>query len=159
MQEILFFFFAVWTLAAAIAVVCCRRPIYAAFSFGLCAFGTAALCALVAAPFLAATMALVYGGTVGLLSATLFAALAVKSEAKRRVEFGAMALGILMFVLLGRYMVGYPESTQVQRLSVAPGDMLFGEYALALYMVVGLLLAATISIAALTRMVDSDRGE
>jgi NADH:ubiquinone oxidoreductase subunit 6 (subunit J) len=104
-------------------------------------------------------MALVYGGTVGLLSATLFAALAVKSEAKRTVEFGAMALGILMFVLLGRYMVGYPESTQVQRLSAAPGDMLFGEYALALYMVAGLLLAATISIAALTRMVDSDRGE
>ena len=159
MQEILFFFFAVWTLAAAIAVVCCRRLIYAAFSFSLCAFGTAALCALVAAPFLAATVALVYGGTVILLSATLFAASTIKSEAKLRVEFGAIALGILMFVLLGRCMVGYPESTQVQRLSVAPGDMLFGQYALALCMIAGLLLAATISITAFTRMVDSGRGE
>lgn len=159
MQDILFFFFAAWTLAAAAMVVCCRRPIYAAFGLGFSALGTAALCALAAAPFLAATLALVYGATAGLVSATLFAALAVKGESSRRGGYGAAALGMVLLVLLARYMIAYRPPTADGPLSIAPGDLLFGEYALALYMVAALLLAAVIAIATLTRSENSLGGE
>ena len=151
MQDILFFFFAIWTLAAAAMVVCCRRPIYAALGFALSALGTASLCALAAAPFLAATLALVYGSTAGLLAATLFAALAVKADAGRRGMYVAVALGISLLLLLARYIVSYRPPTEIEASFAAPGDLLFGEYALALYMVAALLLTATIAIAALTR--------
>ena len=78
MQDYLFFPTAVWVLVSALMVVLCRQPMHAALGFGLSSLGTAALCAMVKAPFLAAAQTLVYGGTAGLVSATLFAALAVK---------------------------------------------------------------------------------
>ena len=92
MQDILFVLFAAWTLSTAAMVVCCRRPVYAALGLGFSALGTAALCALAAAPFLAATQALVYGGTAGLICATLFVALAIEVEEGQRRVYGVAAL-------------------------------------------------------------------
>ena len=154
MQDILFVLFAAWTLGTAAMVVCCRRPVYAALGLGLSALGTAALCALAAAPFLAAAQALVYGGTAGLICATLFAALAIEVEEGQRRVYGAAALGVALFVLLARYLIAYRPPGEVESLPVAPGDLLFGEYALALYMVAALLLAAVIAIAVLIRSPD-----
>ena len=94
MQEYLFFPFAAWVLVSALMVVLCRQPMHAALGFGLSSLGTAALCAMGKAPFLAAAQALVYGGTAGLVSATLFAALAVKGEGYLRRVYGAVGWGL-----------------------------------------------------------------
>jgi len=158
-QDILFFFFATWTLVAAGMVVFCRRPLYAAFGFGFSALGTASLCALAAAPFLAASLALLYGGTTGLVAATLFAALAIKGEPGRKGIYGAVALGLSLLLLMGHYIIGYRPPTEAEALPVTPGDLLFGEYALALYMVLALLLAAVLAISALNRGAISTEGE
>jgi len=157
-QDILFVLFAAWTLSTAAMVVCCRRPVYAALGLGFSALGTAALCALAAAPFLAAAQALVYGGTAGLICATLFVALAIEVEEGHRRVYGAAALGVALFALLARYLIAYRPPGEVESLPVAPGDLLFGEYALALYMVAALLLAAVIAIAVLIRSPDMAEG-
>lgn len=153
MQEYLFFPFAAWVLVSALMVVLCRQPIHAALGFGLSSLGTAALCAMVEAPFLAAAQALVYGGTAGLVSATFFAALAVKGEGYLRRVYGATALGIAFLVLLARYLLAFRVGTgsEIELMPVDPGDLLFGEYALALYMVAALLLAAIMAVAVLIR--------
>ena len=159
MQDILFVLFAAWTLGTASMVVCCRRPVYAALGLGLSALGTAALCALAAAPFLAAAQALVYGGTAGLICATLFAALAIRIEAGHRGVYGVAGLGVALFALLARYLIAYRPSGETESLPVAPGDLLFGEYALALYMVTALLLAAVIAISVLIRSPQTAEGQ
>ncbi len=159
MQDILFVLFAAWTLGTAAMVVCCRRPVYAALGLGLSALGTAALCALAAAPFLAAAQALVYGGTAGLICATLFAALAIRIEAVHRGVYGVAGLGVALFALLARYLIAYRPSGETESLPVAPGDLLFGEYALALYMVTALLLAAVIAISVLIRSPQTAEGQ
>ena len=159
MQDILFVLFAAWTLGTAAMVVCCRRPVYAALGLGLSALGTAALCALAAAPFLAAAQALVYGGTAGLICATLFAALAIRIEAGHRGVYGVAGLGVALFGLLARYLIAYRPSGETESLPVAPGDLLFGEYALALYMVTALLLAAVIAISVLIRSPQTAEGQ
>ena len=153
MQEYLFFPFAAWILISALMVVLCRQPMHAALGFGLSSLGTAALCAMVKAPFLAAAQALVYGGTAGLVSATLFAALAVKGEGDLRRVYGAAALGIAFLVLLARYLLASRVGTEseIELVPVDLGDLLFGEYALALYIVAALLLTASMAVVVLIR--------
>lgn len=153
MHDLLFFIFSAWTLGAAAMVVMCRRPVYAALGLGLSSLGTAALCALLAAPFLAASQALIYGGTAGLVCAVLFAALVVPPSGISQRAYGAAALGVALFILLARFLFAYrdPVDGADGVASAALGGLLFGEYALAMYMVALILLAALLSIAVLVR--------
>ena len=114
---------------------------------------------IVEAADLAAAQALVYGGTAGLICATLFAALAIRIEAGHRGVYGVAGLGVALFALLARYLIAYRPSGETESLPVAPGDLLFGEYALALYMVTALLLAAVIAISVLIRSPQTAEGQ
>ena len=149
MQDALFAIFSAWTLGFAALAIGSRRAVYNALGLGFSSLGTAALCALAAAPLLAAAQALVYGVTAGLVCAALFAALAAPVEKGRWRAYGAGLWAVGLFALLAYFLIGYRPVDAAMSAPVAAGAMLFGKYALALYMVAALLLAAVLAVAVL----------
>ncbi|MDP6702396.1 MAG: hypothetical protein QGH25_22265, partial [Candidatus Latescibacteria bacterium] len=73
-------------------------------------------------------------------------------EKGRWRAYGAGLLAVGLFALLAYFLIGYRPVDAAMSAPVAPvaaGAMLFGKYALALYMVAALLLAAVLAVAVL----------
>ena len=125
MQDALFAIFSAWTLGFAALAIGSRRAVYNALGLGFSSLGTAALCA------------------------ALFAALAAPVEKGRWRAYGAGLLAVGLFAVLAYFLIGYRPVDTAMSTPVATGAMLFGKYALALYMVAALLLAAVLAVAVL----------
>jgi NADH-quinone oxidoreductase subunit J len=98
------------TVAAAVATITCRSPVYSAIWFGMTLAGTAGLFLLVGAEFLAVATLVVYAGAI--LVTFLFVLMLCQPEGHTRYDrqsweallsaaAGAMVIGILSMTLSG----------------------------------------------------------
>jgi len=102
LYEIIFYFFAIVTVASAAIVVFSRSIIYSAFSLLFTFFGVAGLYVLLNADFLAVTQLLVYVG--GILVLLLFGVMLTSNTISVEIKSGTLHIlpaTILVAVLVG----------------------------------------------------------
>jgi len=99
-KDIMFYIFAIITLAPAIVVVTTKNIVYAAFALMVTLFGVAGLYVFLGADFLAATQLLIYVG--GILVLVLFGVMLTKgaSDIKLKVEWRQVVPGAIVVVFV-----------------------------------------------------------
>src|SRR5579862_6041938 len=106
MQDILFYIFAILTLACGALVILGRNPVNCAMFLVLTIVSMAGLFVLLHAFFLAAVQVLVYAGAVIVLFLFVIMLLDLKEEERRSIKavaavLAVVAVGGLAFVMIG----------------------------------------------------------
>jgi len=157
--QILFYSFALITVASACLVVFARSLIYSAFGLLFAFFGVAALYVLLGADFLAATQMIIYVG--GILVLLLFGVMLTHKlydlnlKAETYQFFPALAVALGVFVLLAtvllraRWHAGAQDAAAPT--TAAIGGLLMNDYILPFEVASILLLMALIGAAMIVR--------
>jgi NADH-quinone oxidoreductase subunit J len=157
--QILFYFFALLTVASACLVVFSRSLIYSAFGLLFAFFGVAALYVLLGADFLAATQMVIYVG--GILVLLLFGVMLthklydmkLKSELFQLWPAAILMLGLFVAIatalLKTRWFQGNIEAPEPT--TAAIGNLFLGEYILPFEIASIFLLIALIGAAMIIR--------
>jgi NADH-quinone oxidoreductase subunit J len=167
--NVLFWSLAALTVAAGVATICFRNPVYCAIWFALSLLGTAGLFLFQGAQFLGAATIVVYAGAI--LVTFLFVLMLAQPEGQAfydRLSWealwasaaGALLAGILAAVIAGVFPAGAsaaatPAPTALERGVLAPahvaqlGGELFGRQLVAVEVAGALLLAALVGATAI----------
>ena len=166
MELVLFYILSALSLVSAIAVLCCRNPIYSALSLVACMFGIAGHFALLDAHFLAVIQVVVYAGAIIVL--VLFVTMLLNVNADliaKSSKFLWIVGGATVMLLLARllpWVVAQFDTDQaiipmvqiegtVQNL----GFLLFGDYVLTFEIAGVLILAAMVGAIIVAEEQDS----
>ncbi len=163
-ELILFYLFSVVLLAAAVAMVTVRNPVYAALCLILCFFTSAAMWIMLQAEFLGIVLVLVYVGAVMVLFLFVIMMLDVKQEMARAsfgryLPFGlavAVVIAVEMILVLSTGDFSNPEKYAPQKLGAsdsnteALGELLYTEYLYPFEIAGVILLVAIIAAIILT---------
>ncbi len=161
METIVFFFFALVSVAAALLVITRRNPIHSALWLVLCFFSLAAVYVLLSAHFIAIIQIMVYVGAIMVLVLFVIMLLNLSEGelggAKRTVLkfFGVVLSGIFMVLLANGVRVLTPQTavSVAEEFGTAEmlGKFLFTDYLLPFEIVSVLLLTAMIGAVILTK--------
>jgi NADH-quinone oxidoreductase subunit J len=163
--EIVFYLFSLVMLAAAVAVITVRNPIYAALCLVLAFFSAAAIWMLLEVEFLAIILVLVYVGAVMVLFLFVVMMLDINLEPLKAGFIRYLPAGIVVAVLMavefmlvlwtrGRFTEGafpLPEPSPAGYSNTkVVGEWLFSNYLLAFEVAGVILLVAIVAAVALT---------
>ena len=162
-KSLIFYAFALLTVASAVLVVTVRNIVHAAFSLMITLFGVAGLYVFLQADFLAATQVIVYVG--GILVLILFGVMMTSGRLQMRIQIerGQLILGglvaILILVLLFGVIANTPQwdgikddGSTLEPTTRTIGEMIMqGEFLLPFEVVSILLLVALIGAALISR--------
>lgn len=159
LSQIVFYFFAVLTIASAAVVVFARNLIHCAFALLFTFFGVAALYVFLGADFLAATQMVIYVG--GILVLILFGIMLtnklydVKLKTGRSQFVPAAIVTAVLFSILTFFMLGtswFQSGTELDGPTTALiGDLLMQDFILPFEVASILLLLALIGAAMIVR--------
>jgi NADH-quinone oxidoreductase subunit J len=161
METIIFYFFALVSVGAALLVITRRNPIHSALWLVLCFFSLAAVYVLLSAHFIAIIQIAVYVGAIMVLVLFVIMLLNLSEEelgvAKRTIIkfFGVILAGIFMVLLANGVKVLAPQTAA----SISDdfgtaeilGEFLFTDYLLPFEIASVLLLTAMIGAVILTK--------
>ena len=110
-KSLIFYAFALLTVASAVLVVTVRNIVHAAFSLMITLFGVAGLYVFLQADFLAATQVIVYVG--GILVLILFGVMMTSGRLQMRIQIerGQLILGGLVALLILLLLLGVISNT------------------------------------------------
>lgn len=162
-KSLIFYAFALLTVASAVLVVTVRNIVHAAFSLMITLFGVAGLYVFLQADFLAATQVIVYVG--GILVLILFGVMMTSGRLQMRIQIerGQLILGglvaLLILVLLFGVIANTPQwdgikddGATLEPTTRTIGEMIMqGEFLLPFEVVSILLLVALIGAALISR--------
>ncbi|MBI2419345.1 MAG: NADH-quinone oxidoreductase subunit J [Ignavibacteriales bacterium] len=160
MYAVMFYFFAVVTIASAFAVVSTKNIIYSAFNLMLTFFGVAGIYVLLGADFIAIVQLIVYVG--GILILLIFGVMLTNKITDSEIKTGwtqvlpamlvvaAFAGTLLGMVLKSNWRV-LPQLQQPVTGLADIGVLLVNEYALIFELLGALLLIALIGAASIAR--------
>jgi NADH-quinone oxidoreductase subunit J len=163
MQEILFFLFAMATLACGVLVVAnpfSRNPVTSAMFLVLTIISMAGLFVLLRAFFLAAVQVLVYAGAVMVLFLFVIMLLDLKEEERRKVKklgllAGLVSIGAIVGIFVRSLLAANPGKDLPAPTAVGDtatlGKMLFTNYLLPFEIVSLLLLVAMVGVILLSK--------
>ncbi len=157
---ILFWFYGIVLLAAALAVVLVRNPVHAALFLVLSFFSAAALWLLAYAEFLALTLVLVYVGAVMVLFLFVVMMLDINIDRLREGFWRNLPLGLFVGVVMAAEMIALLLKGAVGTGGAAPGpdysntralgEVIYTEYVFPFEVAAVILLVAIIAAIALT---------
>jgi len=159
---ILFWFYAIVLLGAALAVVLVRNPVHAALFLVLSFFSAAALWLLLYAEFLALTLVLVYVGAVMVLFLFVVMMLDINIDRLRQGFWRNLPLGLFVGVVMAAEMITLLARGVVGGAGPAPapgpdysntralGEVIYTEYVFPFEVAAVILLVAIIAAIALT---------
>ena len=157
---ILFWFYGIVLIGAALAVVLVRNPVHAALFLVLSFFSAAALWLLLYAEFLALTLVLVYVGAVMVLFLFVVMMLDINIDRLRQGFWKNLPLGLFvggvmaaeMIALLAKGVVGGPTPAPGPDYSNtrALGEVIYTEYVFPFEVAAVILLVAIVAAIALT---------
>lgn len=159
MEAVLFYFFALLTVAGGLMVVLSRNPVTSAMFLVATIGALAGLFVLLHAFFLAAVQVLVYAGAVMVLFLFVIMLLNLKAEERRRLNKFGIAAGVIGVASLGYVLVstivtaplGSPAGGTLEGATAPLGKTLFTQYLLPFEIVSVLLLVAMIGVILLSK--------
>lgn len=163
MEALLFWTFAVVTVAMAVVVIASRKPVACALALATAFFGLAALFVTLEAFFLAIVQIIVYAGVVMTLFIFIIMLLDAKEEEKRKFPWKRVASVGVLIILFGIFFSGVLASLlhiheplvwqdQVMGENIRQvGKLLFSGYMLPFLTTGVLLLLATMGVVLLNR--------
>lgn len=164
MADVLFYVFAAFTLASALAVVVNRKPVNCVVAMILTIVGVAANLFLLDAPFLATLLIMVYAGAVIVLFLFVIMLMDPDTPSLKRGWFGSALGGLVFFALCAAgtiWLFGFsgavpavgndsimaaPEALAYSEEATAFGWPLFTKYVILVEATAMLLLAAMVSV-------------
>lgn len=158
-----FWFFAVLMTAFALCVVLLRNPVSCAMSLAMSFISLAALFVTLDATFIGIIQVLVYAGAVMVLFLFIIMLLDLRTEERRRLNFGATLGGVLVvggfLSILTRVITSSPALNKPLPALADPGAnnvkqlgmTLFHSFGLPFEVVGVLLLVATVGVVVLSR--------
>jgi NADH-quinone oxidoreductase subunit J len=157
-EAAIFYILAGTALLAALLVVGGRRPVHSALGLVAVALCVALLCAQLGAGFLAAALALLYAGGIGLVFILIAVLLNLRSErggSDFLRTFAAGALAVALLAQLGGALWRWNSGSGSEELAATPttaelSELLFGAFRLPLEVVALLLLTSLVGAALLT---------
>jgi NADH-quinone oxidoreductase subunit J len=162
LEKIIFYFFSVILILAALRVITSRNPVHAALFLVLTFFSSAALWILLEAEFLGITLVLVYVGAVMVLFLFVVMMLNINLDVMREGFIKYLPIGIAVAVIsaieMGIVIVGNFDDVGGQLIRHGPGysnteaigRVLYTDYLLAFEVAAVLLLVAIVAAIALT---------
>ncbi len=155
-SSVLFYFYAIVTVVAAIAVVTARNPVHAALSLVLTFFSAAALWILMEAEFLGIVLVLVYVGAVMVLFLFVVMMLDINIEEMRAGFVKFLPVGLFVAAIMAVEMITVLASSSFRKAQPEPasadysntealGEILYTEYVFAFEIAAVILLVAIIA--------------
>ena len=161
METVVFFFFALVSVASALLVITRRNPIHSALWLILCFFSLAAIYVLLSAHFIAIIQIMIYVGAIMVLVLFVIMLLNLSDEelggAKRTVLkfFGVILSGVFMVLLANGVKMLAPQTavSVAEEFGTAAmvGKLLFTDYLLPFEIASVLLLTAMIGAVVLAK--------
>ena len=159
-ESIFFYFFALVTVSAAVAVVNSRSPIYSALSLLVTMFGIAVLFLLMQATFLAVIHIVVYAGAIVVLFLFVIMLLGLKEREQVKLKplylLTALLSAVSLPIIFGKAVfsaLAYAPSAPpiIEGSAQAVGRLVFGPYLLPFELLSLLILVAVIGAVYLGR--------
>lgn len=160
LETLLFYFFALVTVAAAIAVVSSRSPIYSTLSLLVTMFAVAVLFLLMQATFLAVIHIVVYAGAIVVLFLFVIMLLGLKEREQVNLKplylLTALLSAVSLPIIFGKAIfsaLSYasPAPSAIEGSAKAVGRLVFGSYLLPFELLSLLILVAVIGAVYLGR--------
>jgi NADH-quinone oxidoreductase subunit J len=165
METVLFYFFGVIALLAAINVVAQRKVFYSAISLIICLCAVAALYMTLEAPFIAAIQIIVYAGAIMVLFVFVIMLLdpfsaAVLRDKKKPLSYLAVLLAILVLTALYPILRSFDPAQTPRMVDSMSGDaasvkhlgqVLFNQFLVPFEVTSVLILVAIIGVVVLAR--------
>jgi len=166
--DVIFYFFAVVTVASAMVVVFSKNIIYSAFSLLFTFFGVAGLYVMLMADFVAVTQVLIYVG--GILVLLLFGVMLTNKVINVDMKTGTMQTlpASLLVAMLAGSLIGIfwitewrvnPHQPEMQTTTRTLGEMFMTTYVLPFEVASVVLLVALIGAALIARREKSPLGD
>jgi NADH-quinone oxidoreductase subunit J len=160
-QQLVFYFFAVLMVAAAVRMISVRNPVHAALYLVLTFFTSAALWMLMEAEFLAITLVLVYVGAVMVLFLFVVMMLDINIAAVRSgfIRYLPLGIAVAAVMVIEMALVVGSKSFRIDRAAGDPanasntealGKVLYTEYVYPFEIAAVILLVAIVAAIALT---------